>query len=37
MTLHQRITVIETKLKLFEKAIYALILINAADLGVALI
>ena len=37
MNLSDRITIVETKLKLLEKAIYALVVINLADLGITII
>ena len=37
MTLSKRVTVLEVKLKLLEKAIYALVAINLADLGFTII
>ena len=37
MNLAERMTIVETKLKLLEKAIYALVVINLADLGITII
>ena len=37
MKITERMSVMETKMKLFEKAVYALILINLAELGVVII
>ena len=37
MNLSERLSIVETKLKLLERAVYALVLINLAELGVTII